>query len=215
MNHALRVNVQDALHDFERQVLNVVGVHLLSVVSDDVHQILGAILRHKIEMVEVLGVTRPHDGLQLDDVLVPSEYPEQSDLSQDAVGVDITFKNVFHFFDSDNLLVFLGIGVFDTFWRLLDVVSLVDDRGGPVANYLLDFVVGFDLNGVVDFLLETCLSDLLHGLGALLELAELDLLQATSHVEAVLGLEGVELQNVAELLGEHLKVFVLFLNYIF
>ena len=44
MNDSLGVDVQDALHDFEGQVLDVVGVHLLSVVPDDVHQVLSAVL---------------------------------------------------------------------------------------------------------------------------------------------------------------------------
>ena len=70
MDDTLGVHVQDTLHDLEGQILNVVRIHLLGVVADDIHQVLGAVLRDKIQCLKVLDVRGSHDGLKLDNVLV-------------------------------------------------------------------------------------------------------------------------------------------------
>jgi len=101
------VDVQDALHNFEGQVLDVVRVHLLSIVPDDIHQVLRAVLRDEIERIEISAVTWPHNGLQLDNVLVSSEYAEKSNFSEDTVSVDVTLEDVLDFLDGDNFLVLL------------------------------------------------------------------------------------------------------------
>lgn len=44
MDDTLGVHVQDALHDLEGQIFDVIRIHLLGVVADDIHQVLGAVL---------------------------------------------------------------------------------------------------------------------------------------------------------------------------
>ena len=67
------MHVEHAFEDLVSEVLDVLCVHGVGIVPDDVHQILGAILKHKVELIEVVRVLWPHQGLQLDDVLVTSE----------------------------------------------------------------------------------------------------------------------------------------------
>ena len=82
-------------------------------------------------------------------------------------------------------------------------MSLVDSRGSSVAYNLLDLVVSFHLDAVLNLVLEACLFNLLHGLHTLLEVAELYLLQPTWHVFALLVFERVELEDVSKFLCKH------------
>lgn len=120
------------------------------------------------------------------------------------MSIDVTFKNVLDFLDCDNLFVFLLVEILVVVnYRILCLVCLVNDRSRTIADYLFDFIVGFDFNRVVYFLLKACLFDLLHCLGALLELPELDLLKPASQVLAIFCAHWVELEHVRKLLGKH------------
>ena len=128
MNDAFGVYVENTLHDFEGQVFYVVCVHLLGIIPDDIHQILGAVLRHQVQSVEILGVTGPHDSLELDNILMTPENSEQANLSQNPVCVNVTFKNVLNFLDSDNFFVFLLVKILIVINHgILGLVSLVND----------------------------------------------------------------------------------------
>jgi hypothetical protein len=49
MDDTFRMHIEDTLHDLVGEVLNVASIQLLGVVSNDIHQILRAILHHKVE----------------------------------------------------------------------------------------------------------------------------------------------------------------------
>ena len=52
-------------------VLNVIGVHGLCIEPDDISQVLGAVLSDNVQVIEALGVCWTHDGLHLNNVVVP------------------------------------------------------------------------------------------------------------------------------------------------
>ena len=128
MNYTFGVYVENTLHDFKGQVFYVVCVHLLGIIPDDIHQILGAVLRHQVQSVEILSVTGPHDSLELDNILMAPENSEQANLSQNPVCVNVTFKNVLNLLDSDNFFVFLLVEILVVINDdILGLVSLVND----------------------------------------------------------------------------------------
>jgi hypothetical protein len=77
MNNALAVHIQNPFHDLVKHKPNMLGGHLLGVKSDDIHQILGAVLKDKVDGLKGLAVAGPHDGLQFHDVFVPPQDPQE------------------------------------------------------------------------------------------------------------------------------------------
>jgi len=49
MDDTFRMHIEDTLHDLVSEVLDVASIQLLGVVSDDIHQVLRAILHDEVE----------------------------------------------------------------------------------------------------------------------------------------------------------------------
>ena len=149
---------------------------------------------------------------------------KQSDLTKDAVSIDVVLKDVLDLLDSNNLVLVLALAsfswaeivvkqVFTAFlwctgqsvFNLIVDVSLVDSWSSAVADNFLDLVVGFDFNAIFYLVLEARLLDLLHRTDRLLELAELDLLHA-SRLLFVVTFERIELEDVLEFFYKHFWV---------
>lgn len=179
MNDTLRVHIVDAFENLEREVLDLVGLEGVSVVADDVHQVLGAVLGDQVQGFEIFRIRGSHDAFQCHDVPVTLQNAQQSQLTEDPMSVDVVFEDVLHFLDGHNFVLFVGAsprtifllqlnhafvrprayGVFGSFVP----VGLEHCTRGAVADDLPQFVVSFDFNRVVDFVLEACLLDLLLG----------------------------------------------------
>jgi hypothetical protein len=68
MDDTFLMHVEDTFSDFIHHVLDVVSVHGLRVVPDDVHQVLGAVLGHKVQVIEGLWITWSHNCLKFNNL---------------------------------------------------------------------------------------------------------------------------------------------------
>ncbi len=65
MDDTLGMHVENAFHDLVGEVLDVTSVQLLSIVSDDIHEVLRAVLKHQVHGLKLLGVAWSHNSLEL------------------------------------------------------------------------------------------------------------------------------------------------------
>ena len=105
VDYSFGVDEKQTFEYLEGQILDMVRVHCVLVKPDHIHQVLSAILSDDVQLLETLRVLGSHDRLHLDDVVVTSEEPQELQLSQDTVSVDIVLKNILDLLDSDIVLL--------------------------------------------------------------------------------------------------------------
>lgn len=96
-----------SLSNFIDHILNMIGVHGLCIEPDDICQILGAVLSDNVQVIETLWVCWTHDGLHLNNVVVPLEKTKESHLSKDSVSINLVLEKVLDLFDSHSLAILL------------------------------------------------------------------------------------------------------------
>ena len=68
VDDAFRVDVGETLGNLKHNVLDMVRRNRLRVLNDDVPKVLSAVLHNHIQVIEVLRISGPHDGFNLDDL---------------------------------------------------------------------------------------------------------------------------------------------------
>ena len=58
------MDVVETLGNLINNVLDVICIQGSGIELDHVHQVLGAVLGHNVQLIEILGVSWSHDGLQ-------------------------------------------------------------------------------------------------------------------------------------------------------
>ena len=147
---------------------------------------------------------------------------QEPELTQDPMSVDVVLEDVLDLLDSHDLELFVGAGAWTIFllefnraffrtradgvFVAFKLLGLQNCAGGSVADDLLQLVVGFHLDGVIDFVLKASFLDLLFGFLALFEYTPLDGLELW---RTSLCLDSVEFECLTELFSEHQLIFII------
>ena len=127
------------------------------------------------------------------------------------MSLSITLENVFHFLDSYNLFIALGLLWHKIFWvSVLEVMGFVNCASWTIADNFFNLVVVFDFDSSFNFFFETSLLDHLHGMIWFLEFLIPDLYKSFFAVFFVFSWwQWVEFKHVTEFFLEHLRIFLL------
>lgn len=104
MNNSHRVHVVDAFQDLEREILDLVCFQCVRVVADHIHQVLRAVLADHVQRLEVFRILGSHNTFQGHDVPVAFQNSQKPQFSQDAVRIDVIFKDVLDLLDRHGLV---------------------------------------------------------------------------------------------------------------